>query len=178
MITMARDGAQMARHPGRPGIRKPRVRPALRGVDGARRCVLAALALAGCAGQPVYPVLSPPATAVFRAPYEAVWNATLQSVGVTPLRLVDRPQGHIVTEEFSYTMPVQAAGRRGGSVATQVLWVSLDILVRPTAEGSTAVQAQSTIHRALEYGLWPGPGGPNSPEGDLFARIDARLPRR
>ena len=138
----------------------------------------AALALTGCAGQPAYPVLSAPAATVFRAPCEAVWNATLQSLGVTPLRLVDRPQGHIVTEHFSYTMPVQAAARRGGSVATQVLWVSLDILVRPTAEGATAVQAQTTIHNALEYGLWSGPGGPNSPEGDLFARIDARLLRR
>ncbi len=34
---------------------------------------------------------------------------------------------------------------------------------------------EATIHNALEYGFWPGAGGPNSPEGDLFARIAARL---
>ena len=138
----------------------------------------AAAAIAGCAGQPVYPILSPPAAAAFRAPYETVWNATLQSMGVPP-RLVDRAHGHIVTDQFSFIMPVQAGGgRRGGSVATQIFWVSMDILVRPEPEGFTAVQAHTTIHNALEYGFWPGAGGPNSPEGDLFARIAARLAGR
>ncbi len=139
----------------------------------------AATAIAGCAGQPVYPVLSPPTAATFRAPYEAVWNATLASLGVVPPRLVDRAQGHIVTGQFNFTMPVQAGGGRGGgSVVTQVLWVSMDILVRPAPGGLTAVQAQTTIHNALEYGFWPGPGGPDSPEGDLFARIASRLDQR
>jgi len=138
----------------------------------------ASLALVGCAGQPLYPVLSPPAAAAFRAPYEAVWSATLESLGAVPPVSADRSRGKIVTGTYSFTMPVHVGGGHQGSVATQGLWVSLEILVRPTPEGLTAVQAQTTIHDALTYGFWPGPGGPNSPEGDLFARIAARLPGR
>jgi hypothetical protein len=159
---------------------------------GARRCavpvgervrggILAALLglfPAACAGQPIYPIVTAPAAAGFRAPYEAVWNATLQSLGAVRPALVDRPNGHIVTERYSFTMPVQGGGGRGGSVITQVLNVSLDIQVRPAQDGATAVQAQTTVHDALEYGFMPGPGGPNSPEGDLFARIADRLAGR
>jgi hypothetical protein len=126
----------------------------------------------------VYPIVQPPAAVAFPAPYEAVWNATLGSVGVVPPRFVDRAQGRIVTDSFSFIMPVQMGGGRGGSVVTQVLTVSMDILVRPTPEGPTAVQAQTTIHQATEYGFWPAAGGPNSPEGDLFARIASRLDQR
>ncbi len=145
-------------------------------------CVLATAVLLtaeGCAGQPLYPIVMPPAATAFRAPYEAVWNATLASIGVSPPRLVDRSQGRIVTDTFSFTMPVQAGGgRRIGSVVTQVLQVSMEILVLPTPDGATGVQAQTTVHSAMEYGFWPVAGGPNSPEGDLFARIAARLDQR
>ena len=135
--------------------------------------------LAGCAGGPVYPVVSPPTVTTFRVPYEAVWNATVQSIGVVPPVFVDRTQGRIVTDKFSFSMPVQVAGGRGsGSVVTQVLTVSLDIRVLPTADGATAVHAQTTIHDALEYGFWPMAGGPNSPEGDLYARLASRLSSR
>jgi hypothetical protein len=138
---------------------------------------LVGLIPAACAGQPIYPVVSPPAATVFRAPYEAVWNATLQSLGVVRPVVVDQAQGHIVTDQFTFDMPVQG-GMRGGSVFIQILWVSMDILVRPAPDGATAVQAQTTIHDAQQYGFWPGAGGPNSPEGDLFARIASRLPGR
>lgn len=138
----------------------------------------ALVAMAGCAGAPLYPVVSTPTVTPFRAPYEAVWQATLQSLGITPLRLVDRAQGRIVTEPFAFHLPVQAGGgRRNGSVTSQVLWVSLDIRVLPAPEGATAVHAQSIIHHALEYGFWPQAGGPNSPEADLYSRIAERLSR-
>lgn len=140
--------------------------------------VLATGVAAACAGQPLYPIVQPQAAAGFRAPYEVVWNTTLASLGVVQPRLVDRAQGRIVTDTFSFTMPVQGGGGRGGSVVTQVLTVSMDILVRPTPEGLTAVQAQTTIHQAMQYGFWPVAGGPNSPEGDLFARIASRLEQR
>jgi len=141
---------------------------------------LTVIAMVACAGQPLYPIAQPPAAAGYRAPYEAVWNATLGSLGVVPPRFVDRAQGRIVTDTFSFTMPVQGGGggRGGGGVVTQVLSVSMDILVRPTPDGLTAVQAQTTIHQAMEYGFWPVAGGPNSPEGDLFARIASRLQQR
>src|SRR5574341_1876628 len=87
--------------------------------------VLATTVAAACAGQPLYPIVQPPAAATFRAPYEAVWNATLASVGVAPPRLVDRAQGRIVTDTFNFIMPVQLGGGRGGSEVTQVLTVSM-----------------------------------------------------
>lgn len=138
---------------------------------------MVAAAIAGCAGGPIYPIVSSPVATTFRAPYEAVWSAALEAIGVVQPQLVDRTQGRIVTEPFSFNLPVHAGGggRGSGSVATQVLWVSLDIRVLPAEGGAIAVHAQTTIHRALEYGFWPQPGGPNSPEGDLFARIAARL---
>lgn len=127
-------------------------------------------------GGPIYPVISPPTATPFRAPSDAVWNAALQSLGAAPPVLVDRTQGRIVTDRFSFTLPVQAVGgRRNGGVTTQVLQVSMDIRVLPTPEGLTAVHAQTIIHDALEYGFWPMAGGPNSPEGDLYARIAQRL---
>ena len=138
-------------------------------------CAAAALVPVGCAGQPLYPFTLPPAATAFRAPYGAVWNAALASIGVAPPRFVDPAQGRIVTDRFSFTLPVQAGMGRGGGVATQVLQVSMDIFVRPTPEGLIAVQAQTTVYDALQYGFWPAAGGPNSPEGDLFARIASRL---
>jgi hypothetical protein len=139
-------------------------------------CAGAALLAAGCAGQPLYPLSLPPAATAFRAPYGAVWNATLASIGVAPPRFVDPARGRIITDRFSFALPVQTGmGIGGAGIATQVLQVSMDILVRPTPEGLIAVQAQTTVYDALQYGFWPGAGGPNSPEGDLFARIASRL---
>ncbi|HYB73749.1 MAG TPA: hypothetical protein VED18_10275 [Candidatus Sulfotelmatobacter sp.] len=148
-----------------------------------RLCAGALAALVGlihaaCAGQPIYPVISPPAATAFRAPHEAVWNATLQSLGIVPPAVVDPAQGHIVTGQFTYDMPVQGGGMRGGGAFIQILRVSMDILVHPAPDGTTTVRAQTTIHDAQQYGFWPGAGGPNSPEGDLFARIASHLAGR
>jgi len=56
--------------------------------------------------------------------------------------------------------------------------VSMDILVHPAPDGTTTVRTQITIHDAQQYGFWPEAGGPNSPEGDLFARIASHLAGR
>ena len=163
---------------GRPGTNQVGARRAARPgrTWRAARIAVAAALIAGCAGQvPVSPEVSPPAERVFRAPYEAVWSATLRSLGVIPPALVDAPHGRIVTGVFDFNLPVQAGMGRSGSVASQILSVSMDILVRPTPEGFTAVQAQTVVHHSMLTGFRPEPGGPNSPEGDLFARISDRL---
>ncbi len=80
---------------------------------------LMGLVPAACAGRPIYPVISPPAATAFRAPYEAVWNATLQSLGIVPPAVVDPAQGHIVTGQFTYDMPVQGDGMRGGAPSSR-----------------------------------------------------------
>lgn len=147
-------------------------------VGGGVLAALVGLIPTACAGQSMYPVVSPPAGTAFRAPYEAVWDATLQSLGVVRPAIADRAQGRIVTDRYTFMMPVQGGGGRTGSAFMQVLSVSLEILVRPAPEGATAVQVQTTIHDAQQYGFWPGAGGPNSPEGDLFARIASRLAGR
>ena len=123
----------------------------------------------------LYPIQLPQASAAFNAPYEAVWQATVTSLGAAQPVLLDRPSGRIVTGQFTFSLPV---GGGGMGFSMNPLLVSMEIHVRRTPEGSTAVEVRSTIYDAQQYGAWPGPGGPNSPEGDLFARIADRLGKR
>ena len=157
----------------RKGTHRPRTRPpagpfAIRLRAGALAAMVG-LIPAACAGQPIYPVVSPPAATAFRAPYEAVWNAALQSLGIVRPVLVDRAQGHIVTDQFTFDMPVQGGGMRGGGAFTprRGIWAYMPPRRFVRGEGSGACIAAGK-RRALPAGP-TGRGGPpplpNPPRG-------------
>jgi len=94
--------------------------------------------------------------------------------GSSPALLIRRLNRAIAPEYEG----IRELGGGGMGFTMNPLLVSMEIHVRRTPEGSTAVEVRSTIYDAQQYGAWPGPGGPNSPEGDLFARIADRLGKR
>ncbi len=155
----------------------------------------------GCASAPRQPVLLPPVAETFPAPYDAVWDATVQSLGVIRLRIAQKGVGLIETEPFpfTYVMGSNAPGRQeaplllasndpgslvlaqgggsGGTRPTQVVWIAMLITVSRTTPDATQVQVEPRLHDALIPGAFT-PGPYNSPWGDLFARIRNALGRR
>ncbi len=110
------------------------------------------------------PQLLPTVGDTLAAPYDAVWEATLRSLGAVKVHLADKTRGQIETEDFPFAFGV-GPGIDGG---TQVIWVSFAIALR--ADGQrTHVQVQPRVHHALLDGFTPGPI--SNPWVDLFARI-------
>ncbi len=159
--------------------------------------VLAAAA-AGCAGVPRGPQVLSAVSDTFAAPYDAVWDATLRSLGVVRPIVVDKAAGRIETEVFTYTFfmtdvptrphgPVFLASLASQNVLlaqdggadnkpTQVVWIAMLISVSRVADNRTQVQVEPRIHHALLGGFTPGPT--NSPWVDLFAKIRSHLGTR
>ena len=164
--------------------------------------VMAAAVLAapvvGCAGMPREPQVLPTVGDTFTAPYDAVWDATLKSLGVVRPRVADKATGRIETEVFPFTFfmtdapsrprgPVRLASLDPGAALlaqngsgdnkpTQVLWISMRITVIRAGKNRTDVLVEPRIHDSLLMGFTPGPT--NNPWGDLFARIRGRLGTR
>ncbi len=131
-----------------------------------------ALAAAGCTSVPFAPEALPSSSETFRAPYDAVWDATLKGLGIVKLRVIDKATGRIETEPFSFAFPIGSG--QGGN--TQVLWIALKIDVRQTGENRIAVRVEPQVHHALLYGFTPGPT--NNPWVDLFGKIANQLGAR
>jgi len=127
------------------------------------------LAVAVTAAAARQPLALPQVGATFAAPYDAVWAATLRSLGIVKLPVADKATGRIETEQFSFAFPIGSG--QGGN--TQVLWIALRIEVSRAGNGRTNVRVQPLVHDALLYGLTPGPT--NNPWADLFAKIRAQL---
>ena len=169
-------------------------------------CIFAAAAilgssLAGCASAPRQPVALPPVAETFPAPYDAVWDATVQSLGVIRMRTAQKGVGLIETEPFPFTyvmgsnapshheaplllassdpgsLVLAQSGGSGGGRPTQVVWIAMLITVSRTTPDATQVQVEPRVHDALIPGAFM-PGPYNSPWGDLFARIRNTLGRR
>lgn len=164
--------------------------------------VMAATVLAvgavGFAGAPGTPHVLPTAGATFPAPYDAVWDATLKSLGAPILRVADKATGRIETKPFPFaytagqapahspeparlaaleaTGAVLSQGGGDGPRPTQVIWIAMTITVTRAAEPRTDMQVEPRIYDSPLTGFIPGPA--NSPWVDLFARIAERLGRR
>ncbi len=117
------------------------------------------------------PLVLPTVGSTYAASYDAVWDATLKSLGVLKLPVADKAGGRIETEAF--TFPFVVGGSHTGS--TQVIWVALRITVSRVADG-TVVQVEPRIEDSLLSGFTPGPT--NNPWADLFARIRGHLGMR
>ncbi len=159
---------------------------------------LLAAALAACAGVPREPQVLPTVGDTFPASYDAVWDATLKSLGVLKLLAQDKAAGRIETEPFPFVFtlgraparqrePMRLAalapggvllsqGGAGDNRPTQVLWIAMRISVIRAGETQTHVQVEPRIHDALLAGFTPGPT--NNPWVDLFARIRGSLGAR
>ncbi len=132
-------------------------------------CTLVALALMSTATYAAAardPLVLPTVGNTFAAPYEAVWDATLQSLGVVKLLVADKGQGRIETEPFPFKV----------DFGDQVIWVSFAITVAADGAERTNLQVEPRVHDALLAGNMPGPT--ENPWRDLFARIGDRLGRR
>jgi hypothetical protein len=129
------------------------------------------MGLAACAGvgAPARPMVLPQVGNTYAAPYDAVWTATLGSLGVVKTRVADKTTGQIATEPFTFAYTV-GAGLDG---ATQVISVSFRIRVVRVADNRTEVQVTPVIHDSFLSGFTPGPT--NNPWQDLFARIRSNL---
>lgn len=131
-----------------------------------------AVAVAVAAAAPRQPVALPPVGATFASPYDAVWDATLKSVGAVKVLTADKAAGRIETEPYPFNYSV-GPGVDGG---TQVIWVSMRVTVGRAGEGSTTVQVEPLVHDSLLSGFTPGPT--NNPWLDLFGRIRGNLGTR
>ncbi len=127
--------------------------------------------VAACAGSaaPRQPVALPQVGSTYAAPYEAVWDATLRSLGVVRTRVADKATGRIETEPFTFAYTVGA----GLDAGTQVISVSFRIQVVRAADNRTEVLVTPSIHDSFLSGFTPGPT--NNPWQDLFARIRSNL---
>ncbi len=130
----------------------------------------AALLASACRSLPLYPDVLPAYEETFRAPYEMVWDATLRSLGIVPIRVADKSAGRIETDVYVFVFSVQ----NGGARPTQAIWADLTIQVRPIAPEATHVAVQARVHNALLRGFFPG-GSINTPWADMFAKIHAYL---
>ena len=127
-----------------------------------------ALVAAVSAAAPRQPMALPAVGATFAAPYDAVWDATLKSLGVVKVLAAEKAAGRIETEPFPFAFVV--GGSQNGN--TQVIWVAMHITLSRAAEG-TAMQVEPRIHDDLFSGFTPGPT--NNPWEDLFARVRGNL---
>ena len=132
-------------------------------------CTMAALALmllATNATAARTPIDLPIVGDTFAAPYEAVWDATLNSLGVVKALVADKAQGRIETDVFPFKL----------DYADQVVWVSFAITVTSDGPHRTTVRVLPRVHDALLEGFMPGPV--ENPWADHFARIEDRLGHR
>jgi hypothetical protein len=106
------------------------------------------------------------AGATLAAPYDAVWDATLDSLGAAKPPVADKRQGRIETDVFPFRV----------DFANQVIWVSFAITITADGAQRTRVQVLPLVHDALLDDIMPGPV--QNPWVDLFARIDDRLGHR
>lgn len=120
------------------------------------------LGVAACAAVPREPIVLPTVGQSYAAPYDAVWDATLKSLGAVKPVVADKARGRIETEQYTFYMG------RG-----QVLWISLAITVDRTDAQHTTVQVQTCVQDGLLTGYLPGIT--NNPWVDLFARIQGNL---
>jgi hypothetical protein len=130
------------------------------------------LAAAVAAAAPRQPMALPPVGATFASPYDAVWEATLGSLGVVKVPVADKAAGRIETEPFSFAAPIGG----GLGIATNVVWIAMRITVARTSDNRTSVQVEPLVHDAFFPGVGFGPT--NNPWADLFARIQGRLASR
>lgn len=138
---------------------------------GSLMVAVTTVALAAAAGRamPREPLVLPQVGETYAAPFDAVWEATLKSLGAVKPVVADRAAGRIETAEFSFAFVV--AGSQAGN--TQVLWISMRITVSRGGPDRTYVLVEPRIHDALLAGFTPGPT--NNPWADLFARIRMNL---
>ena len=134
--------------------------------------VALAVAAAGSLAAPRQPMTLATVGDSYAAPYDAVWDATLRSLGVVKTPVADKASGRIETEPFVFTFNI-GSGLNGG---TQVIEVSFLINVFRTAENKTDLQVVPRIHYSWLNGFAPGPY--NNPWLDLFAKIRTRLGAR
>ncbi len=134
--------------------------------------VTLAVVVAASAAAPRQPMALDQVGSTFAAPYDAVWDATLKSLGVLKMPVADQATGRIETEPFSFVFTT-GSGQGGG---TQVISVSFQINVIRSGDNRTDLQVVPRIHDALLFGFAPGPT--NNPWLDLFARIQTRLGSR
>jgi hypothetical protein len=107
-------------------------------------------------------VVLPMVGQTYAASYNAVWLATLKSLGTIQPVVADEARGRIETEQHTFFIG------RG-----QVLWISLAITVNRTDDQHTVVQVQARVQDELLTGFLPGVT--NNPWADLFARIQGTL---
>jgi hypothetical protein len=131
-----------------------------------------ALPAAGGLAAPRQPTVLPTVGDTIAAPYDAVWDATLKSLGIVKVLAADKAAGRIETETFPFVYIV--GGSNHGN--TQVIWVDLRITMSRAADNATLVQVEPRIHDSLLNGFTPGPT--NNPWLDLFAKIRTRLSTR
>lgn len=112
------------------------------------------------------PLVLPAVTEVIPAPYDAVWDAALRSLGSVKPFVVDKSKGFMETDPFFYYFPA-------GGEASQSILVKLAItLSRPDAQ-HTAVQVQPLVQFMIYEGVLPGPT--NNPWSDFLVRLRGNL---
>jgi len=114
------------------------------------------------------PLLLPMVADTFPAPYDAVWDATLKSLGAAKPFIVQKERDFIESDLFFFGFPF-------GSEANQSMMLSLAITLRRVDAGHTIVQVQPRVQFMIYDGVLPGPI--NNPWADLFARIRGNLGR-
>ena len=119
-----------------------------------------------CAAAPLEPPVLPTVGDTFAAPYDAVWEAALKSVGAVRTVAANKAQGHIETEPYIFRFGF-------GSEASQTLLVSLAITLRRIDDRRTEVQVQTRIHDAWLTGMTPGPF--SNPWTDYLVRLRENL---
>jgi hypothetical protein len=109
------------------------------------------------------PLVLPPVTEVLPASYDAVWDATVLSLGhlVNPAAM-DKTKGLLETDLFFFSFPA-------GTEATQNLLLKLAVTLRRADARRTAVEVRPSVVSMTLDGILPGPT--NNPWADFFARL-------
>lgn len=138
---------------------------------GCLLAVAATVLLARASAAPARdPLALPPVAEAFPAPYDAVWDATLLSLGgyINP-STADKAKGFVETDQFFFSFPA-------GTEATQTIMVKLAVTLRRADAQHTTVQVQPFVLSMTLVGMLPGPT--NNPWADFFARLRTNLRRR
>ena len=112
------------------------------------------------------PISLPEVSETFQAPYDAVWEATLKSLGAAKPFIAEKERGFIESDLFFYYFPF-------GSEASQSIMFSLAITLRRADAQHTAVWVQPRVFFMIYDGVLPGPT--NNPWADFFARLRTNL---
>jgi hypothetical protein len=133
--------------------------------------VVATVLLARASAAPARdPLVLPAVTEVYPASYDAVWDATVLSLGylVNPMA-ADKAKGVLQTDQFFYSFPV-------GTESSQTILVKLVVTLRRADVQRTTVQAQPYVLSMTLDGILPGPT--NNPWSDFFGRLRTNLKGR